>query len=148
MVSQKPTAKTKNSGNTSSDGARLTDRVQISIPVEAIGTDLNTGYSFCERGCTSVVSRDGAAIVLNYALAIDQELTIRCLETNKEAEARIVGLISGPRNDLVYGVVFLNAEANPWGIEFPTLTGDEGFGRILLECRLCQAYRVVQLNEI
>jgi hypothetical protein len=148
MVTREPTEEIKNSSNTSSDGTRRTDRVQISIPIEAYGTDLKRGRSFCQKGRTSLVSRHGAAIVLNYALATDQELTIRCLETNMEAEARVLGLISGPANDLVYGVALLKAEANPWGIEFPTLTGDEGFGRILLECRVCGIYKVVHLDEI
>jgi PilZ domain-containing protein len=131
------------------EGVRRSDRVQISIPIEAIGTDLHRGRVFCQRGQTLAVSRHGAAIILNYALATDQELTIRCLDTNREAEARVVGLMSGPGKDLVYGVAFLNPGANPWGIEFPSGKGsEEGFGRILLECRLCQAYKVFHLNEI
>ena len=130
------------------ESPRRTDRVQISIPLEVMGTDLATGRPFCQRGCTSAVSRNGAAIVLNYALSTYQELTIRCLSTNKEAEARVVGLISGPGHELVYGVALLSTAANPWGIDFPTLTGDEGFGRALLQCQVCQTRRVVHLNEI
>lgn len=149
MASLERTAKiTDSSSEISSTGARRTDRIHISIPVEAIGTDFHRGRPFCQKGRTLIVSRHGAAVVLNFALATDQELTIRCLNTRKEAEARVVGLISGPGNDLVYGLAFLNAEANPWDIEFPSLMGDEGFGRILLQCRVCQAYRVVHLNEI
>ena len=69
--------------------------------------------------------------------------------TVEEAEARVVGLISGPRKDLVYGVAFVNPASNPWGIEFPTLTGsDDGLARILLACRLCSAQQVAHLNEI
>jgi PilZ domain len=142
------TSKNQDCGGVSLDGTRSADRVQIAIPIEAIGTDLNRGRPFCHKGRTSVVSPHGAAIVLNYALATDQEFTIRCLNTNKEAEARVVGLISGPGNDLVYAVAFLSPEANPWGIEFPALTGSDDFGRVLLQCRVCQGYRVVQLNEI
>jgi hypothetical protein len=130
------------------ESPRRTDRVQISISLEVMGTDLATGRPFCQRGCTSAVSRNGAAIVLNYALSTYQELTIRCLSTNKEAEARVVGLISGPDHELVYGVALLSTAENLWGIDFPTLTGDEGFGRVLLQCRVCQSYRVVHLNEI
>ena len=131
------------------DVLRRSDRIEIPIPVEAIGADLTRGQTFCQKGETLAVSRHGAAIVLNYALATNQGLTIRCLNTNEEAEARVVGLISGPRKDLVYGVAFVNPASNPWGIEFPTLTGsDDGLARILLACRLCSAQQVAHLNEI
>ena len=132
-----------------SDLIRRSDRVQISIAVEAVGTDLHRGRPFCQRGQTVVVSRHGAAIALNYALVTDQELTIRCLNTGKEAEARVIGLIFSPGNGLVYGMAFLNDAANPWCIDFPALTSaDEELGRILLECRMCRAYRVAHLDEI
>jgi hypothetical protein len=133
----------------SSDGVRRSDRVQISIPIEAIGTDYQRGWPFCKKGQTLAVSQHGAAIVLNYALATDQELTIRCVDTSKEAVARVVGLISSRGKDLVYGITFLNAAANPWSIEFPTLTEtDAGLGRILLGCCLCQTHKVSHLNAI
>jgi len=148
MAARQPTEEIKTL-ETPADVARRSDRVQMSIPIEAIGIDYNRGRPFCHRGQTLAVSRHGAAIVLNYALATDQELTIRCVDTKKEAVARVVGIISGAGNDLVYGVAFLNVEANPWGIEFPPLTGaEEGLGRILLACRMCQAHRVFHLNEI
>jgi len=134
---------------TSSDILRRSDRVEISIPIEAIGMDLTRGQGFCRKAETLAVSRHGAAIILNYALGTNQELTIRCLTTNEEAEATVVGLISSPGKDLVYGIAFVNPAANPWGIEFPTLTGsDDGLARILLACRLCSAQKIVHLNEI
>jgi len=133
----------------SSQVARRSDRVEISISIDAIGTDYHRGRPFCQRGQTLTVSRHGAAIALNYALATDQELTIRCVNTAKEAVARVVGLVSGPGKDLVYGIAFLDAAANPWAIEFPALAGsDDVLGRVLLTCRLCQTYSVVHLNEI
>ena len=95
------------------------------------------------------ISRHGAAIALNCALGVDQELTVRCVDTGKEAVARVVGLIYSAGKAFVYGVAFLDVVANPWGIEFPALTGaDEGFGRILLRCPRCQTSKVVHLNEI
>ena len=148
MATRATTSEIKNASNMPADGTRCTDRVEISVPIEVFGTDLKRGRPFRHTGHISVVSRHGAAIVLNYALATDQELTIRCLETNIETEARVLGLISGSTRDLVYGVMFLNTEANPLGIEFPALTGSEGFGRVLLECRTCEIYKVVHLDEI
>ena len=65
-------------GRALGSGIRRSDRVPISIPIEAIGLDLVRGRPFCEKGKTILVSRHGAAIALSYALATDQELTIRC----------------------------------------------------------------------
>ena len=102
-----------------------------------------------KKGKTTTVSRHGAAIVLNYALATDQELAIRCLGNNREAAVRVVGLIAGEGKELIYGVAFLNPESNPWEIEFPTLIGAaDTVGRTLLQCSSCQANEVVHLNEI
>jgi len=131
------------------DRARRSDRIEMAVPVEVMGTDYYRGQPFCLKGQTVVVSRHGAAVAVNYALATDQEVTLLCMDTGKEVASRVVGLIPRPEKDLVYGIAFLNDLANPWGIEFPTLTGiDEGFGRILLECRSCQNSSVFHLNEI
>ena len=133
----------------SSDGLRRSDRVQLSIPIEAIGTDYHRGQPFCKKGRTLAVSQHGASIILNYALATDQEFTIRRVDTGKEAAVRVIGLISDAEKELVYGVAFLNAAVNLWEIEFPTsVETEEGIGRVLLACRLCQACKVVHLNEI
>lgn len=114
-----------------------------------IGTDPNRGRPFCERGNTSIVSRHGAVIIVNSSLATDQELTIRCLSNNKEAEVRVVGPIAGPDNERFYGVEFLDPAVNLWGIEFPSLTGaEDALARILLRCSLCQATEVAHLDEI
>ncbi len=134
---------------TASNTPRRSDRIEISIPIEVRGTDLTRGREFCQKAETLAVSRHGAAIILNYALATHQELTIRCLTTNEEAEARVIGLLSSSRKDLVYGVAFVDPASNPWGIEFPTLTGSEdGLVRILLACRLCSTEKVIHLEEI
>jgi hypothetical protein len=111
--------------------------------------DLNRGRPFCEKAKTTLISRHGAAIVLNYALATDQELTIRWPGSNREAEARVVGLIAGDGKELTYGIAFLNPALNPWNVEFPALTdSDEIVARTLLQCNLCQNLEVVHLNEI
>jgi hypothetical protein len=134
---------------TSQERVRRSDRIEIAISVEAFGTDLARCRAFFQSGETMLVSRHGGALILNYAFATGQELTIRCLSTNEEAEATVVGLMSGPWKHLVYGVAFVNPEANPWGIEFPTLTGsDDGLARLLLGCPLCSSQKVVHLNEI
>jgi hypothetical protein len=134
---------------TSSNTLRRSDRIEISISVEVSGTDLSSGREFCQQAETLAVSRHGAAIILNYGLATHQQVTIRCLTTNEEAEAKVIGLLSSSLKDLVYGVAFVDPASNPWGIEFPTLTGSEdGLVRMLLVCRLCSTEKVVHLEEI
>ena len=128
---------------------RRSDRIDIVISIEVMGNDFMRGQPFCQQGETRSVSRYGAAIALNCVLATNQEMTIRSLTTNEEAQARVVGVISQTQNNHVYGVAFTDPASNPWGIEFPSLTGaDEALGRIVLACSLCSAQSVVHLNEI
>lgn len=134
---------------TDSNGTGHTDRLQISIPIEAIGTDLTGRGVFCQRGQTLAISRHGAVIALGYALATDQEMTIRRLDTNSEADARVIGLISNEGADLVYGVSFLDPTTNLWDKGFPAVIGsDQSSTRMVLECLLCQAHKTFELNEI
>jgi hypothetical protein len=128
---------------------RRSDRIEVSIPIEVIGMDITKGSNFVLETETLTVSRHGGAIFLNCTLATSQELTIRCLSTNEEADAKVVGLMCGPWKRPVYGVAFIDSEVNPWCIEFPPLTGsDDGFARALLGCRSCPAQKVFHLNEI
>jgi hypothetical protein len=128
---------------------RRSDRIDIIISIEVMGDDFTRGRPFCQQGETRNVSRHGAAVALNCVLATNQELTIRSLTTNEEAQARVVGVISQTQNHHVYGVAFVDTASSPWGIEFPPLTGaDETLGRIVLACPLCSAQKVVHLNEI
>jgi hypothetical protein len=128
---------------------RSSDRVEIAIPIQIIAEDLTTGTTFfcdCE---TSVVSRHGATVALNCVLTIHQEITLRCLSTNKEVKARVVGVIPSKSKDPTYGLAFLEGEPNPWEIEFPALSvTDDGLVRLLLVCEGCGRSEVVHLNEI
>jgi hypothetical protein len=128
---------------------RRSDRIDLAMPIQVIGMELSTGQTFCKETETRVVSRHGAAIALSAALSIDDEITVRCLATNEEAKCRVVGLIKHPGTELVYGIAFVEPNVNPWGIEFPELSGpDTGLARALLTCRSCQNHEVVYLNEI
>jgi len=119
------------------------------MPIQVIGMELSTGQTFCKETETRVISRHGAAIVLSAALSIDDEITVRCLATNEEAKCRVVGLIKQPGTELVYGIAFVEPNVNPWGVEFPELSGpDTGLARALLTCGSCQNREVVYLNEI
>lgn len=147
MATQNPPNDIESSINSSPDGARRSDRVQLSLSIEVIGTDYQRGQPFCHPGRSVTVSLHGAAIALDYPLAADQELTVRCIDTGQEAVARVVGMIYSAGKTFVHGIAFLDAAANPWGIEFPPAeTG--GLGRALLACRSCRTAKILHLNEI
>lgn len=128
---------------------RRSDRIDVAIPIQVIGMELASGQTFCKQTETRVVSRHGAAIVLDAALTIDDEVTILCLPTNQEAKCRVVGVIERPGEARVYGIAFLDAGVNLWGIEFPELKESEsGLLRVLLACGNCKSQEVAHLNEI
>jgi hypothetical protein len=147
MATQNPPKDIGSSRDSSPDAARRSDRVQVSLSIEVIGTDYQRGQPFCHAGRTVTVSLHGAAIALNYALAADQEFTVRCIDTGQEAVARVVGPLYREGETFVYGVGFVDTAVNPWGIEFPA-TDTGGLGRALLACRGCQTAKVFHLNEI
>jgi hypothetical protein len=128
--------------------SRRSDRVYLDFPIQGIGTDID-GSSFDEEGRTIAISRNGAVIVLNRKLVGGQELTIRCLGTNREAKVRVVGLIGGRGSEFVYGTMLLEPAMNLWNVKFPRLTGAEKpLARMLLLCSGCSGRQVVHLDEI
>jgi PilZ domain len=126
--------------------ARQSERVSLTLSVELIGNNLFGDVFLCE-GCTEVVSQTGARVCLKQNLAPDQEITVRCLETGKEAAARVVARVNGKSGQNTYGIMLLNPEAQPWGINFPQ-RGDSvaAVGRIVLECLSCHSRDLVYLD--
>jgi PilZ domain len=126
--------------------ARQCERISLALPVEVIATDLFGDVFLCQ-GFTEVVSQTGARVRLKQNLAPDQEVTVRCLETGKEAAARVVARINGKSGQNVYGIMLLNPETQPWGIKFPQ-RGDSvaAVGRIVLECLSCHTRELVYLD--
>jgi hypothetical protein len=123
------------------------DRISVEMAIEVAGSDL-MGRVFMSGGKTSVVGRQGANIVLAQKLAPQQEINVRCLDTSKEAIARVVGQLGQVENDYSYSVEFLNPDASPWGIEFPPIAeGEEAVGRVVLECSACHTRELTYLNE-
>lgn len=152
VVTRDRTELTSDSGRAPRQGklrhVRRSDRVNLVVPIEIFGVDRN-GRLFSEIGRTLLVSRYGASIVSSQALTIDQELTVRSVTSKKEAVARVLGPIGGQEHELIYGVVLLDTNANPWGIEFPALSGAEDtLARTVLQCGQCACNEVVHLNEI
>ncbi len=126
---------------------RRSDRIASAIPIEILGTDISGEY-FVQRAETVVLSRHGAAILVNRRLAPTQEMVIRHLEDNREAEFRVVGQIGQREGGHVYGIAFLDQNVDFWGIVFPpTAPAEQAVGRALLQCGGCGNREVTYLNE-
>jgi hypothetical protein len=127
---------------------RRSDRVSFSVPIHTSWL-APKGQHFAENARTLTVSRYGATIVLPRELAPVQEITIRCVETEKEATARVVGKIRVEPEGHVYGVAFLDPNVNLWNVEFPPLgEDDKAESPVFLECASCLTRAVIHLDEI
>jgi len=103
---------------------RRSVRVPKSIPILLIGSDL-TGKMCMEKTKTVDLSRYGLALVSRHKLALDQEITVRCLETNREANAKVVRVISSQLNSHTYGLAFVGSTVEICGVEIPALSESE-----------------------
>jgi PilZ domain len=126
--------------------ARQSERISLALPIQVTGSNLFGDVFLCE-GWTEVVSQNGARIRLKQNLAPDQEITVHCVETGKEAVARVVGRVNSKSKQNVYGVMLLNPETHPWGINFPPRGDSAGaVGRIVLECLACHTRELAYLD--
>ena len=130
------------------DGMRRSSRIPKEIAILLVGSDMD-GKVFSEETKTVVLSRHGAGIVSQYVLSAEQELILRRLDTDKEAEVRIVGQLGSHGESHTYGVAFLDAEVDLWGVDFPSMTDSEKeASRVLLQCSSCKAREVVQQSDL
>jgi hypothetical protein len=127
---------------------RRSSRIPKEIPILLVGSDME-GKVFSEQAKTVLLSRHGAGIVSEYKLSPEQELIIRSLETNKEAEVHVVGQLGAVGNSYTYGVAFLNQNIDFWGIEFPPVSQSEKeANRVLLQCASCKARELVEQSDL
>jgi len=127
---------------------RRSSRIAIEIAIYLIGSDME-GKNFSEQTKTLVLSRHGSGVVSQYRLAPEQEMIIRRLDTNKQAEVRVVGLVGSQAGIHTYGLAFLDPNLNFWGIEFPPATELETkASRGLFECSSCKGRETVDLNDV
>lgn len=132
----------------SSERMRRSSRIPKEIPILLVGSDME-GKVFSEQAKTVLLSRHGAGIVSEYKLSAEQELILRSLETNREAEVRVVGQLGAVGNSYTYGVAFLNQNIDFWGIEFPPVSQSEkDANRVLLQCASCKAREIVQQSDL
>jgi hypothetical protein len=116
---------------------RRSGRVLKSVPILLIGSDAE-GRVFSENNHTVVLSLHGAGIVSTHKLMAEQELILRSMETNREAEIRIVGEIGSEEGHYTYGVAFLDDELDFWKMDFPAPPPPtERPLELVLECTSC-----------
>jgi PilZ domain len=130
------------------EGVRRSTRIPKEIGILLVGSDME-GKMFSEQTKTVVLSRHGAGIVSQYALSAEQELILRRLDTNKEAEVRVVGNLGAHGKSYTYGVAFLNPETDLWDIQFPGMTDSEKeASHVLLQCSGCKAKEIVRQSDL
>jgi len=127
---------------------RRSSRIPKEIRILLVGSDME-GKMFSEQAKTVLLSRHGAGIVSEYKLSPEQELIIRSLETNKEAEVRVVGQLGSQGESYTYGVAFLNQNIDFWGIEFPPVSQSEKVANcVSLQCASCKARETVVQSDL
>src|SRR5437016_14277955 len=97
---------------------RRSSRIAREIAILLLGSDTE-GKVFSEQTKTVLLSRHGAGIVSRYKLSAEQELILRRLDTNKEAEVRVVGRIGGDGEVYTYGVACLASTNHFRGVDCP-----------------------------
>jgi hypothetical protein len=131
-----------------SEGMRRSSRIPREIAILLVGSDME-GKMFSEQTKTVLLSRHGAGIVSQYVLSAEQELILRRLDTNKEAEIRVVGQLGSHGESHTYGVAFLDPEMDLWGIKFPGMTESEKeASRVVLQCSSCKTRETVEQSDL
>lgn len=126
---------------------RRSDRISVKLPVIIRGTDA-AGKDFMEAARTEVIARHGAKILCQRKLVPQQEISVHCLMTGEESDARVVGQVRVDAEGIYYGLEILDSEADLWGVEFPPIEQSErAIGRVLLECTHCRKRELAYLNE-
>ena len=127
--------------------ARRSDRISLGLRVRVSGRGgLNQEFATTTR--TVLVSRHGAKIILDHDQVPHGELSIGCLNTNKEAEARLVGFMGEEAEGPSYGIEFVDQDVNLWNIAFPSLAeSGKAVARTLLRCQRCGKTELAYLNE-
>jgi hypothetical protein len=130
------------------ESVRRSSRIPKQINVLLVGSDTE-GKVFSEQTKTVLLSRHGAGIVSRYKLSAEQELILRRMDTNKEAEVRLVGQIGVEDEIYTYGVAFLDSTNNFWGMDFPAPSEAERRTRtVSLECGSCQTQETVEQSDL
>src|SRR5260370_32763212 len=98
---------------------RRSSRIPKEIAIMLVGSDME-GRVFSEETKTVVLSRHGAGIISQYVLSAEQEMILRRLDNDKEAEVRVVGQLGCHGESHTYEVAFLDPELAFCGVQFPS----------------------------
>ena len=127
---------------------RRSNRIAREIAILLVGSDMQ-GKVFSEQTKTVLLSRHGAGIVSQYVLSAEQELILRRLDTDKEAEIRIVGQLGSHGESHTYGVAFLDEDLDLWEVDFPNMSDSEKeASNMLLQCSSCKAREMVRQSDL
>lgn len=96
---------------------RRSDRVSLTLPVEASGFDL-AGKPFRERTTTATVSRFGCCLTLQRYLPPRHEIYLRRIGTEEQTVGRVVSKMGPHPNGILYGVGTPKSCEALWGIRF------------------------------
>lgn len=130
------------------DSRRRSSRIPKQLAIFLIGSDIE-GRIFSEETKTVVLSRHGAGITSEHKLSAEQEIIIRCVDSGKEAEARVVGQIGLQDETYIYGVAFLDPALDFWGLDFGELTeAERQASRALLQCSSCELRETVDHSDL
>jgi hypothetical protein len=140
----------------SATNTRSSDRVSLTLRLEAFGTD-QSGQEFSEPARTQLVSRGGAELVLKRQLAVGQTLRLRLPAAAvsdastpaeiREAEARVVAQLGGHPEGFAYGVAIADPGAKLWDISIPPLAAAHlAMARLLMECVHCRSRELAYLD--
>jgi hypothetical protein len=131
-----------------SERFRRSSRIPKEIRILLVGSNME-GKVFSEEARTVLLSRHGAGLVSEYKLSPEQELILRSLESNKEAEVRVVGQLGSVGGSYTYGVAFVDPNIDFWGIEFPPVSQyEKDANRVVLQCASCKAREMVQQSDL
>jgi hypothetical protein len=126
---------------------RRSGRISKQVPILLIGSD-SEGRVFSEVTKTVVLSLHGAGIVSVKKLIAEQELTLRSMVSNREAEIRVVGEIAESEGVHTYGAAFMDDSLDFWQAEFPPPPPPEEHPLVLsLECSSCRAPLTVENGD-
>jgi len=131
----------------SSEDKRRSDRLMLTIPLRAQGTDAR-GETFNTLARTVNLSRYGAQVQIPRPLRRGQTVRLVNPAAQGEADFRVVGLLAfSAEQGGAYGVECLESNGNIWQIQFPAQAGDEpADAKALLECRMCQTVALANLS--
>jgi len=102
-------------GKGGSKKQRRSPRRELALPIRVFGTTA-AGRDFSEDCVCVKVSRHGAQIRLTHSLIDEEQVRIINLRTKKEAEFRIVDLVSNPPDKPYadWGVEAVEPDENFW----------------------------------